>query len=57
MDFTNQIGITNDQVYTNRRDINNLMELLGNFKQRITQIEEERLSPLGVTFCSKSDDN
>ncbi len=50
MDFTNQIGITNDQVYTNRRDINNLMELLGNFKQRITQIEEERLSPLGVTF-------
>ena len=38
MDFTNQIGITNQQVYTNRRDINNLMELLGNFKQQLISI-------------------
>ena len=51
MDFTNQIGITNDQVYTNRRDINNLMELLGNFKQQLIQIEA-RLPPLGVTFVT-----
>ncbi len=51
MDFTNQIGITNDQVYTNRRDINNLMELLGNFKQQLLQIEA-RLPPLGVTYVT-----